>query len=70
MENKNFYAVQTISDQVQQNFDAWAKTVSVHENEQEAEAEANRLYNEDWDKIPSGKGYVLGYSYRVVKFSK
>ena len=70
MEKKKFYAVQTISDQVQQNFDAWAETVSVHENEAEAEAEANRLYNEDWDKIPSGEGYVLGYSYRVVEFSK
>lgn len=70
MKKKKFYAVQKISDQVQQNFDAWAKTVSVHENEQEAEAEADSLYHEDRDSLPSGEGYVLGYSYRVVKFSK
>lgn len=61
------FAVQTISDQVQGNYDAWAKTVSIHDSEHEAEQEATRLFNRDWDNIPKGGGHILGYSYRVKK---
>ena len=62
---KKKFAVQTISGQVQGNFDAWAQTVSVHDTEQEAEQEATRRFNEDWDNVPKGDGHILGYSYRV-----
>jgi len=68
MEKK--FAVQTISDQVQGNYDAWAQTVSVHYTEQEAEQEATRLFNKDLDSLPKGEGHVLGYSYRVKKIVK
>lgn len=60
------YEVAIISDQIQQNYRAWAKTVDYFSSREEAEAFASRKWDEDWDNVP--EGCSLGYSYIVLPF--
>lgn len=65
MKNAPKFFVATVSDQINGNIIAWANNVSTFDTYEAAKADAIRRYDEDWDSIPQGQGYSLGYTYIV-----